>query len=424
MMTSDGSRPTVSEIWSLEKPDGRFNDWGERKWLAIPLERQLKVDQEITGLNLTSRALDLFKAAKLTGSEGVEFVFFSNAQILQPAGIDDNGLIVPCFLPLNPLNPQTEDRQAAMMKRGIFIYDGWITVAEWTEEKLEKIILSLDHIAALFSVVGKYHAYWEPKYRLHKPPIPSQLFHSSDLQALSASLQIMSQLPPEDRAALNRSIGWISSATQNTAVPKFLLLFVSIESLATYIESRQTSASSILKQAFAGERLPKAHRRRARDKCIKKTLKEAPSLVSGIERAYSVCVQPSISTKLARHLDRIFGNEAARKIMFDEAVDGKTLWLLRNDVAHGNLNVLNEADVRFISNRVRALEEIARNYIRLIFTRLVDTDFFPATRPPILNFPVSHGVGTENTEYQGPTDMAEYYLQVEALSSSHVRVSF
>jgi hypothetical protein len=414
----------ISEIWSLEKPDGRFNQWGERKWIATPSEKQQIVENELNALDLSPRTRELYKAAKLTDSKGVEFALFSDAQLPAPIGIDIGGLLVPCFLPLNPINPQTEKRQAAMMKRGVFIYDGWVPINEWSVEKLESIIALLDDIVSLFSVVGKYQARWEPKYIYSKPPITSQQFYKHDLQALSYSLNILDELPEEDRIALSRSIAWMSNALRNAPVQKFLLLFVSIESIATYIESRKTPNTSILKQAFAGERLSKSERRQEREECIKRIQSEAKNVTEAVEKAYFECVQRSIKKTLENHLARVFGDEKNTSIMFDEQVGGKTLWLLRNDIAHGNLNMLNEAETRFIERRVSVLENIARNYLRIIFTALVKKNYFPAVRRPILTFPASQAVGSESTQYIGPTDMAEYYLNVEALSSSYVRTTF
>ena len=147
-------------------------------------------------------------------------------------------------------------------------------------------------------------------------------------------------------------------------------------------------------------------------------------MTEAVEKAYSECVQRSIKRTLENHLARVFGDEKNTSIMFDEQVGGKTLWLLRNDIAHGNLNMLNEAETRFIERRVSVLENIARNYLRIIFTALIKKNYIPAVRRPILTFPASQAVGSESTQYIGPTDMAEYYLNVEALSSSYVRTTF
>ncbi len=416
---------SVSEIWSIIKPNGRFNNWGERKWIGgIPIEKQDSVNKELSHLNLSPRATELYRAAKLTDSKGVEFVLFSDAQFSAPIRISNGGILIPCFAPLDPFNPYTEDRQAAMMNRGVFIYDGWIPNEEWSPTWLENTISLLDNIVSLFSVVGKYHAFWEPKYKFYKPPVPSQLFYQHDLQALAYSMNIMDVLPEGDREVLSRSVAWISSALRNSAIPKFLLLFVSVESLATYIESSSTEKDSKLKQTFADNQPSKSERRTQREDCIRKVQQGETNLTSSIERAYSECVRPSIRKMLEDHLNRIFGDDSVSNIMFKDEVEGKTLWLLRNDIAHGSLNMLSEQETLFIARRVDILEEIARNYLRRIFTGLADKNYFPATRRPILTIPVSQGVGSIGVEYEGPTDMAEYYLKIEALSSSYVRVTF
>ena len=412
----------ISEIWSLQRPNGRYNDWGERKWIAVPPEKQEAVAKELNSLNLSPRARDLFRAARLTESKGLEIVLFSDAQLPGPIVLEKEGLLVPCFLPLNPLNPQTEERQAAMMKRGLFIYDGWIPNEEWNSDKLESTISFLDSIVSLFSVVGKYYAYWAPKYNYEKPPSTSQLFYEHDLQALVNSLNILDSLSEDDRAAVSRSVAWLSNALGNDPVQKFLLLFVSIESLATYIESSKTRADSVLKKSFATDRLPKTEINRQRDDCIKKIQSGTKNLAERIEKVYFECVQRSIRKTLEDHLTKIFGDQSVQAIMFEEQVGGKTLWLLRNDIAHGSLNLLKEAEKRFIEERVDQLEAIARNYLRRIFTGLIQINYFPAPRRPILTLPASQAIGATGTEYQGPIDMAEYYLNIEWLSSSFVQV--
>ncbi|MCA9921219.1 MAG: hypothetical protein KC421_02545 [Anaerolineales bacterium] len=423
-MTKNSNVKSISEIWSLKNPGGKFNDWGERKWIATPSEKQQLVERELTTLKLSPRARELYKAAKLTDSNGVEFVLFSDAQLPAPIGIDFGGLIVPCFLPLNPNNPQSEERQAAMMKRGIFVYDGWVPIDEWSGDKIEQILATLDDIVSLFSVVGKYYARWEPKYIFAKAPATSQLFYEQDLQALAQSLNILDALPKEDRFALSRSVSWLSNALRNAPVQKFLLLFVSIESLATHIESSKTPNTSILKKAFAGETLTKSQKRQEREKCIEEVLAKTKNMTEAVTKAYSECVQKSIKKTLEDHLDRVFGNNEISSIMFGDQENGKTLWLLRNNIAHGNLNMLHEFEIRFIERKVDLLENIARSYLRTIFATLVAKNYFPVVRRPILTLPVSQGIGSEITEYMGPIDMADYYLNIEALSSSYVKVTF
>src|SRR5690606_20560770 len=101
MTTSDSNNPSVSEIWKLSKPVGRFNNWGERKWVTASEGKLAEVERELSTLKLTPRAMELYKAARLTDSGGIEFVLFSNAGLPAPLNVYDSVLegtiqIVPC----------------------------------------------------------------------------------------------------------------------------------------------------------------------------------------------------------------------------------------------------------------------------------------------------------------------------------------
>ncbi len=446
-------------------PDGRFNSWGERKGLDnISSEKLEAVDKELSELKMSSKARSLYRAAKLTDSTGVEFVFISNTQFPSPIVFKENGIhIVPCFIPLKFVHGAISDeKQMAMMHRGYFIYDGWVPVNEWTIDKLEQIISLLDDIVNLFSIVGKYYAYWEPKYHSAARPIPSHVISPPEFKSLAKTIGIMDNLSPTDRNALNRSIAWITNALRTESpVQRFLLLFVSIEAMVTYIERKSEKDSPL--RMFAADKLSKSERKQKREDCIKEVLAKAgfhtpkkpflnillqaarniktlPLIVrifstqsrtpigkfeptQAIQQAYFDCVTGS-KKMIEDHLNRVFGSSEISELIFNERVDGKTLWLLRNDIAHGNLNLLNEAEIHFLSDRVGVLEKVARNYIRIIFATLAQDDYFLKPRRPILTLPMSQGIGLSGSEYMGPTDMAEYYANVEILSSSFVKISF
>jgi hypothetical protein len=232
----------------------------------------------------------------------------------------------------------------------------------------------------------------------------------------------MNQLPQIDRDALSRSMAWLSNALKNAPVQRFLLLFVSIESLATYIESSKTPKDSILGKIFGADRPSELERKRQRDACIQMAFAEIPPSAQTIEKAYWECIRQSVKKTLESHLDRVFGNDQISKTIFEEEVEGKTLWLLRNDIAHGNLNVLDQGATRFLERRVGVLEKIARDYLRIVFATLAKEDYFPKTRRPILTIPMFQAIGSPSTQYEGPTDMAEYYANIEPLSSSFVQI--
>jgi len=423
-MTENPSRSSISELVPIPKPEGRFNNWGERKWITVSPKKQQIIEQDLSKLEISPRAHELYRAAKFTDSTGVEFVFISNAQF-PTVVLPESGLhVVPCFAPLNPINPKTEDRQAAMMKWGQFIYDGWIPNEEWTSDRLGEIVSFLDGFASSFSIVGTYYAYWEPKYFFSRSPVTSHLATQLEFQSLVDTISIMDNLPPGDREALRRSVAWISNGLRTEPVQRFLLLFVSIESLATYIESDKAKKDSILRSVFAADKPSKSEKRRIRDACIEEIFAEKSISAETVKRAYSDCINKSIRDRLEDHLNRVFGDDRISQVLFKEKVGSKTLWQLRHDIAHGNLSLLSEKETRFLSRRVGALESIARDYLRVIFVTLAKANYFSKPRRPILTIPMSQAIGSPGTEYGGPTDMAEYYANVEVLSLSYVRVTF
>jgi hypothetical protein len=232
------------------------------------------------------------------------------------------------------------------------------------------------------------------------------------------------KLPPSDRVAISRSAAWMANAMRSESpIQRFLLLFVSIEALATYIE-RESNKNRLL-QTLAAEKLSKTERRERREVCIQEVLARdlGSDAAKAIRTAYFECI---VGTRriLEEHLNRVFGDEKASTTMFKKEIEGKTLWQLRNDIAHGNLNILSEVQIQFLTRQVTGLENIARDYLRRILTYLAGIEYFPHVRRPGFILPASQGIGTPGTEYMGPTDMAEYYANIEVLSSSFVRVGF
>jgi hypothetical protein len=413
--------PEASER-AFPKPEGRFNDWGERKWIEVPPDRLAAVDAELSKLRLSPRARALYQAARFTDSAGVEFVFVSNAQFPAAVLFEASGIqIVPCFVPFRIAHgAPCEDRQMAMMTRGQFIYDGWVPSNEWTSEKLEQVVSALDDLVNMFSIVGRYYAYWELKYYYQNIPIPSHFILPEDFVSLARTVEAIDQLPPTDKQAVSRSATWIANALRNqSAVQRFLLLFVSIEALASYIEKESLQDSPL--REFAADRLSKLEKRQKREACIQAIMDKQPDITIAIQEAYSRCVSGS-KKLLEGHLNRVFGRNDVIQAVFGEQEDGKSLYELRNCIAHGTLDMLNAEDVRIISARVGQLEEIAREYLRVILSRVAHVDSFPKPRRPMFTLPASNAIGTLGTQYAGPTDMAEYYGNVEVLVSSYIRV--
>ncbi len=405
------------------KPDGRYNEWGERKILKASNEKVHAVSQELSKLNMGYRAKSLYWSAKITDSTGLEFVFVSNFQFPILINSENHIQIVPCFTPLNPMTLETDDRQTAMMKWGQFIYDGWVPKKELTTKFTNQIVSELDSLVSIFSIVGNYFAYWEPKYFYSTQPVESQIATQHDFMALSSSIRVMEKIPETDRKAIDRSMAWLSNALRLGSVQRFLFLFLSIESLATYIESSKTPKNSQLKISFGPKTILKKEQKLQRDNCIENIFKKGQFTATKVQKAYQDCINRSIRDKLIEHLDRVFKNSDASNLIFVEETDGKTLWQLRNDIAHGSLNLLSDKEIFFISRKVNDLEIISRNYFRKIFTVLANNNYFTKPRQPILSIPFSQAIGGPDTEFTC-TNMADYYANVDSYSNSFMRVRF
>ncbi len=143
-MSDDAYRKFMAGI---PRPKGKFNKWGEKKWITATEEQIRESEELMRALKLSKRARCLFEAAYFSKSQGIEFVFMSNAQLIDHVVFKNGIQIVPCFYPVNFYNPSTvvdDAKHSAMSKAGNFIYDGWKPIREWTRENLEGIVSELD----------------------------------------------------------------------------------------------------------------------------------------------------------------------------------------------------------------------------------------------------------------------------------------
>lgn len=407
------------------KPPERFNDWGKRRFLTADPALIEFVDSQVASLRLEQRAKSLCRAAMLTRSQGLEFVLFSSAQLNSPLTFLGSIQIVPCFEPIDLLAGKPGDQRAmAMSHAGIYIYDGWVPNDQWTSEALKQAVSHLDTITNLFTLFGGWFALWEPKYPASVRPTEFHQPTGSHLSSLDHTLTFISTLAPLDQAALIKSAAWLSNALQQKApAQRFLLLFLSIESIATYIENDAPPESPL--RQFSEDQLTKHDKEERRAQCIQQTLDRylAQDATEAIRRAYFDCVS-STRGFLQAHLTRAFNDPGPAQILFEEKVKGKTLWQIRNDIAHGSLDIINEPQLAFIERSIPSLEKISRGYLRALLSAISGADAFPPIPRPGLIFPLAQGVGGPGTQSSEPTDMAEYYGSGRTLLASFVEVTF
>ncbi len=138
-------------------------------------------------------------------------------------------------------------------------------------------------------------------------------------------------------------------------------------------------------------------------------------------RAYFECVQPK-RRMIEDNLSRVFEDESISRKLFVEKIDGKTLWQLRNDIAHGSIDILTERELYRAAKNQAIIEGIARSYLRIIISKLASEQFFkPPRRPGFIVPAASHAIGEPGSKSTAPADMAELYGNLSAISSTYVR---
>jgi hypothetical protein len=405
------------------RPPGRFNDWGQRNYIIIAPAAADPIEKEVAGLGLTPRARQLYRAARLTNSMGYEFVFISNAQFPEPLVVNGGEVqIVPCFRPFPVEGGGIADtKQVAMMGRGRFIYDGWIPDESLSPSKVEKAVHDLDEIASTVSLVGSHYAQWEPKY-FARDPVPSFIVSPPEAASLHKALTAIAKMPPTDATAIRRTIGWLSSAaSSDSPVVRFLHYFVGLESLVTYIE-RETEPTSPL-ASFARTKVSRQQKLQETLNCITEKLDSAGDLLDGVREAYFDCIVGA-RRLLEDHLTRVLGHDSEVGLLFRRGSSGASLWEIRGRIAHGDLDILSEVEVRYVAVSLAALEDLVRSYVRTVTSRATGSEFFIRRRRRALSFSAAEGYGAPGTVYKGTTSMAEIYLGTNDLEAPYVEVTF
>jgi len=415
--------PPASENVPRAKPPGRFNDWGQRAYMVVAPDHAAIVEPEVAAMALTARARQMIRAAKLTQSAGYEFVFLSNAQFPEPLELDSGRMqIVPCFRPFPMQGGGMADmNQMAMMRKGRFVYDGWMPDQVLSPSTAESAVIQLDATTGAVSLVGSYYAHWEPKY-FARDPVPSFIVSAGEVSSFKDALTAIASMPPADATALRRTIGWLSSAaSSNSPVAAFLAYFVALESMVTYIETRALPDSPLA--TFARERSTPTMRREASSQCITEKLAHPTDLIETIKEAYFECI---IGTRglLEEHLKRVLPNHPSVGVLFKRRPAADSLWGIRGRIAHGDLNLLSETDVLFVMTSLPALEDLVRSYVVAVVSRATHSAFFSRRRRPALSFSAAEGYGAPGTVYRGPTSMAEIYLGTQDLEGPHVEITF
>lgn len=393
-------------------PEGKYNKWCEKRPIVDENTTEWdKADKYSTRSDLTPYEKSAFYIYEHTKCKGLEFVAFSNVDLKRHVTLNNKVILVPCFLTdLNNRDRQDPLLQPTlnMMSNARLVYDGWIPIEKWETLNVRTAIRNIDEALSIFSLRGRSYFHWEPKYPEGSKTI--NLYHNFHLKELEQIMKYMDDLGQEDRKAVYQSLGWLSKGIHlDNPIVRFLFSILAIESLAVYIE-RMTSDQSVL-FSLRAELSTKSELTRKREECIDKIISELyeTNRIQAITKAYSECVG-SLTNILKNHVRRIFEpDHKAFDLLFEEKVDGKSLYDLRHTIAHGSADILSEVERARIHKRVWYAEATARKYIITILGKAQNTilnissDMFAASFSPF------NGVMNRADMYTGPTHMALLY---------------
>lgn len=396
---------------NYEVPLGKYNKkWCERRPLVCSNNViYSKARKHLVQKQLTPAEKAVMFVHDLVDCQGLEFVAFSNAHFKKPVKLPEQAILIPCFLPeierknwKEPLVQLT----FRMMQLSRFIYDGWIPVSDWSIESVREVIRKVNRMLTIFSIQERTWFAWEPKY------IPSEVYPSYcqiedlHLQEIKNLNSFVESWTDDDSRAFYRSVAWLS---QSLILPepaaRFLFYICAIESLVRYIE-KESKSNSI----FSGLKASRMRSKEQRKKCINDTLNSlyASNPIGAIESAFFGCIELSIRKMLEVHLERVFSNDPeAIDLLFREKIEGKTLYDLRNLIAHGGMDALDDLQRQRVSERIWDIERIARQYLvnvlRLIWNKS------PFEQKVIKSMHVPFQVVSREDMYIGPIHMAEIY---------------
>jgi len=194
---------------------------------------------------------------------------------------------------------------------------------------------------------------WKPKYGSNKGSMifPFNKEHLNDLRLISSKLE---KLPIDDIIAIYKSFGWLSQAFRlNDPIAKFLFLILSIESLATYIETKSTINSSLYKFRVSKE-ITKTERRDETILCLEPYLKDWKSNpYESVRKAYQECIETGSTQLIKNHMSNLFGTESeVFELLFGKINDAESLYSsIRHNIAHGTTNIINEVDRQNIEKK-------------------------------------------------------------------------
>jgi len=398
----------------LEVPLGKYNKWCERRPLVCTDEGKIfGADKYVFDTNLSHSEKATFYVHELVGCEGLEFVVLSNAYVKQPVVLPGQIALVPCFSAnLDNTDSVLDKLTLDMIHKARFVYDGWIPITDWQKASVRKALRMVDSALSVFALRASAWFSWEPKY---SPMVRADIYYDferGDVAELNRLTSVINGMGERDAVALLSSIGWLSQSIRlKEPAARFLFSILAIESLARYIE--EGSAEESVFSNVRCEQLTKKQKKERRQACINDVMSELldSDPETAVSTAYFDCVV-GIKKRLQVHLTNVLPQEGeAVDLLFNAKIDGKTLYELRNEIAHGKMDTLSEAQREEVLGRAWDVERISREYILEVLKKstgfhLSEDEISEGVSPRL-----SEGIVSDETMYHGPRHMAVVYSQ-------------
>jgi len=393
-------------------PIGKYNKWCERRSLVCcDEEKDSRANRYVGDNTLTESEKAAFYVHELVDCQGLEFVVFSSARINQYVVLPGNIVIAPCFATESgATNSLIVQCTREMERRGCFVYDGWLPIADWNKDSVRKAISLIDSALSLFTLRVSTWLSWEPKYSPFQKDGKWHEFNQVDVRQLDQLIESMKQLDEADARALLNSIVWLSQSVRLEQPPaKFLFGILAIESLGNYIEE-ESSDNSIFNRLRCTQ-MTKHQLKEERQACVGDIMGQFLDTdpEGAVKSAYFDCII-GIKKRLQAHLTNVFqDNTEPVELLFNTKVDGKTLYELRSHIAHGKIDMLSEQQRETINLRAWDVERIARDYLlKVVMTvtgqALPEAEILEVTSGHLENCIIFH-----EGRYEGPIHMAEVY---------------
>lgn len=395
------------------QPVGKYNQWCYREPLVCPDDaRRVRADNFLRIQELSNVEQDAYFFRELTASPGLEFVVFSNVRMDRHIVMANGMTLVPCFETDTESADEPTGLRAAtmgMLRRGRFVYDGWLPFSSWEVRHVREAIRSISESLSLFSLRAVAQFDWHVKYSGRNHDQGALRFGSSelyDVERLSSSIE---SLHGDDRYALLQSVAWLAQGMRaNNPAARFMFFILAIESLATHIEDNANDNSALAR--FKSHKMTKSERRMRRNECISTMMANftEDNVTKLITDAYFDCVH-GIKQKIRDHVRSVYDSDVVEKHLFDKQYDGESLYDIRNKIAHGSFDSMSESQRPNISVLAERVRSIAGSYIITILYNASGLRFIDHAERFTLWIPLMEGVFTHRGMYDGPTHMAELY---------------